>query len=419
MAERDRGCADALTGEDSLMNGDEVLIVGAGPVGLTAALSLAQKGVRVTVLEASNEPHKEWRASGFHPPTLEILEPLGVVDEMVQAGRKIVRPQFRDLELPLVATTDFSLLKDDTRYPFRLHYEQYKYAALMQRHFEALPNARILYGHSVQKVVAREDKAIATVNTRNGEKTFSASWLLGADGASSAVRRSLGITFDGYSYEMRYVLLATLFPFEEHIEGLGDSVNFSGPSGTRLRMLLRIPDVWRVMLMVFPDETDEVALDDARLQEQLVPIVGKGKKVDILQKQIYRPHQRIASRLREGRIVIMGDAAHVNSPFGGMGLNGGIHDAIDLSIRLTRVLRGEVGEEEVDKYAERRSSAHLKVVRELSDAGTRTVWEETDPAKRRANLEALNRLLADPSKHREYLVHRSMIGMVRDQPIGA
>ena len=392
-----------------------ITVVGAGPVGLTMAYLLARNGIEVQVLEAGDEPSTEWRASTFHPPTLELYESVGVAEEMLAAGLVARHYQVRDRQAGLVAEFDLDVLREDTRYPFRLQYEQYKLARLLRERLAAAPNATIHFGHEFLGLTQDSAAVTATVRTPTGVREVTVPYLLGADGAGSAVRTQLGVEFTGLTYMDRYLLLSTTFPFEEHLPGIR-LVNYIADPEEHM-MLLRIPDVWRVLFSVQAGDED-IALTELEGQRRLSRFVASDEPFPVLQRQLYQIHQRVAGTFRVGRVLLLGDAAHVNSPFGGMGLNSGVHDAFDLGARLPRVLADPTSADaELDTYSAARRRVATDHVRAQTHRNTRSLAER-DPAVRRENQAELAAIAADPERARAWLLDAAMINAVREQRIG-
>ena len=273
-----------------------VLIAGGGAVGLTTAFSLARSGVPVTVLEAEPEPVKEFRGSTFHPPTLEMLNELGVAERLIAEGVVAPTVQYRDRQDGLIAEFDLSVLKNDTRYPFRLQIDQYALSALVLERLQRLPNAQINFGHKVTEVVLARDSV--TVETAEATQQLQAPYLVGADGGDSAVRRALGIEFQGMTYPNRYITLFTAFDFASHLPGLV-SVNYiSDP--VEWVVMLRNPAVWRVPFPTLPEQSDEEVLRETALQTSLNGIVATGSSYPIVYSRLYKVHQRVAATYRQG-----------------------------------------------------------------------------------------------------------------------
>ena len=389
-----------------------VLIAGSGVVGLITALSLARKGIPVTVLEAEPELVKEYRASTFHPPTLEMLDELGVAESLLAQGLVADRFQYRDRKEGLIAEFDLSVLKDDTRYPFRLQVHQYALAVLLHEQLVRLPNAEVHFRHRVAGVTLADDHVSVDVETPEGRKQFRGAYLVGADGATSAVRHALGIEFEGMTYPMRYLVLITTAEFADYLPGICDINYVSDP--TDWFMLLRTPDVWRILFPTRPNESDEEAVLDDVIEARLQGIVQMERPYPITNRNLYRVHQRVATTYRKGRALLAGDAAHVNSPIGGMGLNGGIHDAVNLSGKLARVWHGEVGDELLDAYSNQRRQTAVEYVQVQTKQNVAEITE-ADPKVRKQRQEEMRRIAADRELLHQYLLRTSMIESIRNE----
>ena len=388
-----------------------VLVAGGGVVGLTAALSLAQRGVPVTVFEAEPELVKEYRASTFHPPTLEMLDDLGVAEELISKGLVADRVQYRDRTEGVIAEFDLGLLKNDTPYPFRLQIEQYALALLLLEKLQQLPNAEVLFTHRVTDVSQENDSVIATAETAHGVQQYQASYLVGADGGHSAVRHALDIGFEGLTYPERYLVTFTTFDFDAHMPDLTHVNYVSDPE--EWFVLLRSPGLWRVLCPAQPDEAEATgeALDKIA-QARYQRVIATGVPYPILYRAIYTVHQRIASTYRKGRALLAGDAAHLNNPLGGMGLNGGIHDAVNLGGKLAKVWHGEAGEEALDTYAEERRKIAAEHVLAHTHQNHSNI-SQTDREARKRQQDEMKKTAADPESAYRYVLRISMIESVR------
>jgi 3-(3-hydroxy-phenyl)propionate hydroxylase len=386
----------------------DVAVVGAGPVGLTAALALARRGASVTVFEESDQLSKEWRASTFHPPTIEIARDLGVVSTMLEAGIVARKYQVHDRRDGLIAEFDFGMLAGETAYPFRLQLEQYKYTQIIKDAInESAAPVDVRLATGVVGVSQNEDSALLT--TTSGEQ-IAARWVLAADGARSTIRKALGSSFEGLTYEHRYLVLSIDYPVETLLPGICD-VNYIADPVEHL-LILRVPDVWRIVVSVPPHVTSEEALSDQYVADRLRGVFGDHPELPLRERKIYSVHQRVADTFRRGRVMLLGDAAHVNSPMGGMGLNGGIHDAFDLSIQLSAVLSGEAGTDVLDAWAHRRRKAAVEAVQELTHRTTTAMAEQDESERRKFQLQ-MSEIVADPLRAHDWMMDAAMISNVR------
>src|ERR1044071_4525103 len=320
------------------MSSNRVIVVGAGPVGLTAALALARRNIPTVVLAAEPELVMELRGSTFHPPTLDLLDEFGIVPRMIETGLIAPTWQFRDRETGPVATFDLALLKDDTNHPYRVQCEQWKMMRFLKEELDRIPGTDIRFGHQVTAVAQDGDSVTVAAETANGPVSLQARYVVAADGARSAVRRSLGVEFEGFTYPELFLIASTDFRFEDTLTDIA-YVNYIADPNEWL-VLLRVPGLWRVLVPA-PENADRAQhLSDENLQQVLQRVVPRDVDYAIEHRSIYHVHQRVAKSFRTGRVLLAGDAAHINNPLGGMGMNGGMHDAFNLSDKLADIYAG-------------------------------------------------------------------------------
>jgi 2-polyprenyl-6-methoxyphenol hydroxylase-like FAD-dependent oxidoreductase len=390
---------------------DRVLIAGAGPVGMVAAANLVRHGVPVTVLEANAELSEESRASTFHPPTLDMLADLGAAEPLIAQG--LIAPQFQyRTRRGLIAQFDFQGIADVTAHPFRLQCEQSRLTRILLDRLRHDGNFETVFSSPVCGVTQTAD-AVAVSVMRNGRiETETARWLIGADGARSETRTALDIAFEGFTWPERFLVVSTPFDFHGVIEDLV-SVNYVADP-QRWHFLLQIPGLWRVMFPIAADESDVLALSPDFAQSLMTQLIPGIDHYEIAHMTLYRVHQRVAKTFRKGRAFLIGDAAHINNPLGGMGMNGGIHDAINLTERLAAVWRGSSRAAELDRFDKRRRLVTKEHV-------------EKQSIQNKKNLEApgtefRNRLIAiaaDAARTRAYLLAVSMISsLARAKELG-
>ena len=391
-----------------------VLVAGAGPVGLSAALVLASRGISVTVLEAGETLSTESRASTFHPPTLDLLEEFGLGSALVEIGLVAGRYQMRDRERGVYAEFDLGVLHDDTAFPFRVQCEQSRFTPLALEALGGFDQASVRFGHAVHDVRVLADGVTVLAHTADGEVVLSGEYLIGADGARSAVRQAAGIAFDGMTYPERYLVALTTYDLTVAIPDLAPVNYFSDPR--EFVVLLHLPAGWRAMFPTAREESDAEALSDESVERRLQGLAPIDGRYPVLHRTLYRVHQRVAATMRAGRVLLAGDAAHINNPLGGMGMNSGIHDAFSVARKLADVLHGEREESVLDAYAEDRRNVAVQEVRAMSHENV-TQMQEADPDERRRAQEQLAQIAADPELARPFLIRRTLIGPLRESGV--
>ena len=382
-----------------------VVIAGAGPVGLVCALALARQGIEVTVLETEADLILDQRAGSIQPTTVEMLEKLGLADEFIARGLVAPTYHFRDRETgKVVAEFDYAVLEQETPYPFVLQYEQYKvtrdiYAKHGDRDF------KVLFSRKVTAVEQDASQVTVTTEGPNGVERFAGSYVIGADGSHSIVRKSQEIAFEGFTYPERFVKIATFYDFEEAFPDLCPRTYFSDPlEWCNLFKVKgeRPQGIWRTVFPSRQGETEEEALSPKGLEARMQRFFPRSEKYEIDNCAIYSVSQRVASTFVLGRVLLAGDAAHVNNPIGGLGLNSGIHDAVNLCEKLGRVLRDEAPASLLDQYDRQRRKAALDFVQEQT-IRNKKLLEERDPAIRQKNFDNLRRTAETPELARAFL----------------
>jgi len=388
----------------------KVIVAGAGPVGLTAALVLGRAGIPVTVLERNPVLAEDLRASTWHPPTLDMMGELGLIDDILRSGLIARYTQHRDRKSGAIAEFDMELLRGETAHPYRVQYEQYKYTRLVQRHLQAFPHVEVVFQARVKGVTQTADAATVEVELPDGVRSYAADYVIGADGAWSPVRQAIGVAFDGITFPERFYVATTTFDFSEVLDRLC-FVNYIADTEEWF-VLLRVLGSWRVLFPTAPDESDEQVITEARTQERLNGVWRKPEPYDVIHRTLYNVHQRVASAYRSGRVFIAGDAAHLNNPLGGMGMNGGLHDAISLCEKLVRIERREAGVELLDRYEPERRPIAIDYVNATTNRN-RQLMAERDPVARRRAQDELCRQAEDKVRARAFLMKSSMIEALR------
>ena len=387
---------------------DRVIIVGAGPVGLTAALALHRRGIPTTLLAAEPELVMELRGSTFHPPTLDLLDEFDLVPRMIEVGLKAPTWQFRDRETGPVATFDLALLAGDTNHPYRVQCEQWKLMRFLEEKLRK-EGVELRFGHEVTAVRQDDDGVTVTATTSSGPVEVTGRDVIAADGARSAVRRSLGVEFEGFTYAELFLIASTDFPFENTLTDIA-YVNYIADPLEWL-VLLRVPGLWRVLVPAPENSDRDKLLSDDNLQAMLQRVVPRSEPYKIAHRSIYHVHQRVAKSFRHGRVLLAGDAAHVNNPLGGMGMNGGIQDAFNLADKLKAIWAG-ADDRLLDRYDRQRRTVAVEAVQQQTHRNQQII-SERDPETRKKSLDAMRKVAADQASAREYMLRSSMIASMR------
>lgn len=390
-----------------------VIIAGGGPTGMAAALFLTERGVPVVVLERGAAPHADPRAATYHPPSLEMLAPSGVTDDLHAAGIIARCWQWRDRAAGLVAEFDLTTLRDITPYPYRLQCEQHKLVAMMQKRVAASPLAEIRLDCELLDVAQHDGGVSVHLREAGREVTLHGDWLIGADGGRSVVRKSQDIEFAGFTWPERFLVITTDFDFEP----LGFAFSSYTMDPTEWTATFKIPGdgghgLWRCVFPTDPAASERELLNFELAANRLAAFVPASRAARIVHTNLYAVHQRVAQRYRTGRVLLAGDAAHVNNPLGGMGLNFGLHDAHNLAEKLAEVWHGRAAPALLDRYDRQRRAVAEQYLQAQTIANKQTL-EERDPTQRAARQDEMRRTASDPQRARAYLLRTAMFEGLR------
>lgn len=400
-----------------MQHDDRVIVVGAGPVGAVTALALVKKGIPVTLLEAEAEPPEDQRAATIHPPTVQMLAELGLKDEAFaeDASGGMLSPvfHFRDrVSGELVAVFDLGLLEGEVPYPFVVQWEQYKLVRAAKPHIEASGIAEVRFSTKVTGLEQGADHVDVTIINAAGEtEKLRGRYVIGADGGRSTVRRLAEIEFEGFTWPERFIKIGTSFDFGATGRGFCTRNYFSDPN--EWLNLFKVkgngpPGIWRGIMPVPPEESDEQALSMEGIQRRLQGIHSREGGYEIPYHALYAVHQRVAATFNKGRVLLAGDSAHVNNPIGGMGMNGGVHDAMNLTAKLADVWFGRAEPDVFDRYTRQRRKAQIDYVQAQTIQNKKSL-EEKDPLIRRQHLDELRRISEDVKLHKQFLYRAALI----------
>ena len=389
----------------------DVIVAGAGPAGTVAALHLAQQGVRVALLEAGADVAQDLRASTLHPPTLDYLRTLGLSEELHARGLR--SPEYRYINRRSFEQISFDLseIADVSDHPYRLQCEQWKLTTLACQRLHALPSAELRFG--VRVLGYEQDGAGITVRV-DGGAALTGRYLVACDGANSVIRKATGIEFDGFTWEEKFLTLSTQAPMEQRLDVC--HVNYMADPDEWL-VLLRAPTAWRVLVPAAATDADEMLLSDARKDAVFQGLLGSDELIVTSHRTIYRVHQRVARRYRDGRVLLAGDAAHLNNPLGGFGMNAALHDVRNLCGQLLAILGGGDADARLGRYERQRRTVMQEFIQAQSIRNKKTLeMSATDAVD--AGERELRAIASDPVRRRDYLLRQSMYRAVeREQEI--
>jgi 3-(3-hydroxy-phenyl)propionate hydroxylase len=390
-----------------------VIIVGAGPVGSVLALALVQRGVPIVLVDALHEPKIECRAASCHPPTIAMLESLGLLEAGLEQG--LVSPVFHYLDRPsgeLLAVFDIRNMREPPAHPYVLQWEQYKIVKTIVPLLEAHPLAEVRRGAPVTALAQNESGVSVTLTAADNEPdTIEGGYVAGCDGGRSTVRGLANIAFEGFTWPERFLKIDTLFDFTRLRDDLSNRNYFADPEQWLNLFKARGPNgegMWRAVSPTLEHQTDDELLMPEAMEARLQKFCPKPGRYEIATAALYKVHQRVAATFNQGRVLLAGDAAHVNNPVGGMGMNGGIHDAMNLAAKLESIFKGADAAPLLDLYTLQMRRAQVDYIQAQS-IQNKTTLGENDPAARAQKLDAIRRMGADPAQHDAFIRRACLI----------
>ncbi|BDW11627.1 hypothetical protein PSHI8_17100 [Polynucleobacter sp. SHI8] len=387
-----------------------VVVVGAGPVGVVAAIAAAQKGFKVTLLESAKEVDHNPRAATTHPSTLEFINQVGLIDEFIEQGLVARYFQFWDRDTKSrVAQFDHDLLKDETKFPFVVQTEQHKLVLMGLKRLATFPDVSYQFGITVTNLQQGPDQVTLTTEQDGVMGQITADYVIGSDGGKSTIRKLLNIEFEGYTWPERFIVLTSIHDFEKSM-GCCYRNYFAGSSEWANLFKVTGDDYkgrWRAVFPARTDESDEEALSDASAQKRIVELEEACSLESIVHRNIYNVHQRVAQKFRVGRVMLAGDSSHLNNPIGGLGLNCGIHDAMELVSSLEDIRNG-ADDTRLDLYEKRRKTLNVQFIQEQTIANKKRL-EEKDPLARQQRLDELRKIEADNQLQKQFLMKSSLL----------
>jgi 3-(3-hydroxy-phenyl)propionate hydroxylase len=269
------------------------------------------------------------------------------------------------------------------------------------------------FGHRITGLEHKAHSVLVKFESEGIPGKLEASWLIGADGGRSTIRKLLPVEFEGFTWPEQFLVVSTPYDLGKH----GFTMNAYVADPVEWAAVFKMPDagppgLWRLAFPCDPGLPDDVLLDPGAVQKRMQGFLPGNSDYEIRYQSIYRVHQRVASEWRHGRVLLAGDAAHLNNPLGGFGLNSGIHDAVNLADKLAKVWHGEADEALLDVYVRQRRATTIEQVQAMSIRNKRLL-EERDPGVQRSRMEELVAVAADPQRARQHMLESSMIAGLR------
>lgn len=387
-----------------MKNRTQVIIAGAGPVGTVAAYRLATLGIDVLLCEAGADCAMDLRASTFHPPTLEMLDELGIAQTIIDLGLKAPIYHFRERQTGEAIEFDLSELAGRVRFPFRVQCEQYVLSNLIAEKLQAHKQAEVRFNH---KVIAFEqsDKGVeVAIESPYAIEKVRADYLIAADGGNSIIRKWLNVQFEGFTYPERFLTLSTKLNLTDYIENLAHVNYVSDPR--EWMVLLRVPSAWRILVPAKEDQSDEWLCSDQKKDEVFKNLINK-VGVETGHRTIYRVHQRVATRFNHGRVCLIGDSAHLNNPLGGFGMNSGIHDAWNLCEKIEQNLSTSHDDRRFALFdRQRRAVTHSFI--QAQTIQNKELLEHGQASRHSQRLQELWNIRQDDERRQAFLLQQSM-----------
>jgi len=381
-----------------------VIIAGVGPVGLVAALGLARAGVKVTLVDAAPAINDSPRAAIYYPTTVDILERYELLEDALAVGYKSTEFQFRAPARGTIIKLDSSILEGMVRHPYNLHLGQHVLADLVLTHLLRFPHAQVRWN---TKVVGFEQDArgvTVKVETAGGPQALRADWLVGADGARSTIRTVLNLPFEGHTWPDRFVATNVRFDFEKY--GYAPINQVSDPVDWAVIARLGKENIWRCTYGEDPSLPESEIR--RRIPEHYKALLPADGPYEIVAASPYQVHERCVPKLRVGRVLLAGDAAHVCNPCGGMGLTTGIVDAVELADALNAVISGETDDAILDFYSDERRRLFLENTTRIA-SNIKRLLSEKDPAKCLEDEANYRTAASDPAIGRPAMMYPSSV----------
>jgi 3-(3-hydroxy-phenyl)propionate hydroxylase len=348
----------------------DVLIVGLGPVGVTLANLLGQQGIRVLAVERDTAVYPLPRAAHFDAEIMRVWQGLGILKEVMGVSRVAPAYEFRNAEGEVLLRFDTGAIKVSPGFEPSWMFNQPDLERALRGKLATYPSVEVRLGVRLERfdVLEGDDVRATIVDAAGDAQDIRAKYLLGCDGASSPVRKALGIEHFDYGFDEPWLVIDTQVQRPDKVPVV--NLQICDPVRPTTCVLMG-PGRHRWEFMIRPGEDPQDFLDDQRVASLMAPWVSPGD-VLIDRKAVYRFHGLVAQAWRRGLVLLAGDAAHQTPPFAGQGMCSGIRDAVNIAWKLGHVLRGEAGDGLLDSYQTEREP-HVRALTEAAIAMGRLV----------------------------------------------
>ncbi len=376
-------------------------MVGGGPHGLLHALALARAHIDVTLLDVRRPtPTATPRAMTFHWSMMKGLDELGILDDALARGLVHRIWSLNVLDGGERMFFDLDVLADDVEYPFTLHLPQESLSEIVVGRLQEMSNVHLAWDTRLTGLDQDDRGVTVRAASPDGDQVFRGGWVVGADGPKSAVRRAVGLGLPGITWPERFVAANVRYDFA----ALGYEVSAIQLDQRDGALVAQIDatGLWRYTYaenVTLPEETV-----GERMREVFGRVLPTGDEPEVQAWAAHRMHQRVADTFRVGRVLLLGDAAHVTNPTSGYGLAGGFFDSVSLVEALSAVVHDGASDEIVDRYSVVRRRVFTEITSPVSSDSKQLLWNSDGPGRLEAELERLRRATSTRDRQRQYLI---------------
>lgn len=387
-----------------------VLIIGGGPTGLSLALGLARYKIRTILIEKNRNISDQSKAPVVHLRTREILEHWGMGEKFLTVGNLVRKLEIKSSDdEKILFSLNFEELEDEAHLPGILIIEQSETEKILLESLKETGLCDIRFDQEAVFIEPKKDEVLVKVTTPQGDENFYGQYVIGCDGASSFVRDSLKMKFEGFTYSVRTVLAD--IKIEDQRDDLPWPRFYNGRNQVTVGIQIR-SGFWRIIHLesgISEEQEKKQEISPSEVKEWVQQVLGAGE-FDLVWASPFKIHRRSTPHFRMGRIFLAGDAAHVHSPVGGQGMNAGIQDSHNLAWKLAAALSEEKNSELLKSYETERKAAVVKKVSGYTDFITK-VFLQSPLIVRKASFFILRRVLSVPFLRIKFLRRLTMTNL--------